>query len=347
MLLSGAIVITEYLLIEVTKQVERFNRNIGAFQSAFYETPEVFQSVRMHLPVNVLFGMVNYSMSVFLIESPIGMAIIGRELRTTFDVISNKSLQSVTLSILKNLSSHFPATFQNSTNDNFVRAAFWHSGLSHFGALFFMHETGLTAYVGFIYFDVPLKFSLLFLVQSQAKSLQHEPCCFLSDFESAMNFQTAHAIFAIDQHPKSGHPLIQRDWRVLHDSSNLEGELLFAVIAKPDAASLDERVFRTIAARTRYFAIWPAQLYGVLKHALRIGEVNNRFLQCLWFLHALILAYVRLCVKYIITQFIPDWRRFERSRVSDHQINRSQAVVATKKCRINCNDKMSPPKSFK
>jgi hypothetical protein len=27
-------------------------------------------------------------------------------------------------------------------------------------------------------------------------------------------------------------------------------------------------------------------------------------LQCLWFLHALILAYVRLCVKYIITQVI-------------------------------------------
>jgi hypothetical protein len=140
--------------------------------------------------------------------------------------------------------------------------------------------------------------------------LQHEPCRFLRDLESAVNFQTAHSVLAIDQHPKSGHPLIERDWRVLHDGSNLEGELLFAVIAKPDAASLNEGMFRTIAARASHFAIWPAQAYRVVKHALRIGKVNNRFLQCLWFLHAVILAYVRLCVKYIITQVIPDWRRF-------------------------------------
>jgi hypothetical protein len=79
------------LLIEVTKQVERFNGNIGAFQSAFYEAAKVLKPVRVYLPVQVLFGMVNDSMSVFLIQSPIGVAIIGRELRAAFDVISNKS----------------------------------------------------------------------------------------------------------------------------------------------------------------------------------------------------------------------------------------------------------------
>jgi hypothetical protein len=262
-------------------------------------TPE---ECAMALPVNVLFGMVNDAMSVFLVQPPIRVTIIRRELRAVFDVIPNECLQNVTLSILKNLSSHFAATFQNSTNDNFVRAAFWHSGLSHFGALFFVHEAGLTAYVGFIYFDVPLKFSLCFLVQGQTESLQHEPCCFLSDLKSAVNFQTAHSVFAIDQHPKSGHPLVERDWRILHYGSNLEGELLFAVIAKPDAASLNERMLRTIAARASHFSIWPAQAHGVIKDALRVGKVNNRFLQCLWFLHALILAYVRLCVKYIITR---------------------------------------------
>src|SRR5579864_520283 len=291
--------------------MERFNGNIGSFQSALYQTPKVFESVRVNLPVNVFFGMVNDAMSIFLIQSPIRMAIVRRELRAGFDIISNKGLQNVTLSILKNLSSHFAATFQNSTNDNFISAAFGHSGLSHFGALLLVHEAGLTAYVGFIYFDVPLKFSLCFLVQGQAESLQDEPCCFLCDLESAVNFQTAHSVLAIDQHPKSGHPLIERDWRVLHDGSNLEGELLFAVIAKPDAASLNEGMFRTIAARASYFSIRPAQAHCVVKHALRIGKVNNRFLQCLWLFHGLILAYVRLCVKYIIAQFIPDWRRFD------------------------------------
>src|SRR5579864_9344329 len=140
MFFGRTIVVTKYLLIEVTEKMERFNGNIGAFQSAFYEAPEIFQTVRVNLPVNVFLGMVNDSVSVFLIESPIGMAIVGRELRTGFDVVSNKCVQNVTLPILKNLSSHFAATFQNSTNDNFIRATFGHSGLSHFGALFFVHE---------------------------------------------------------------------------------------------------------------------------------------------------------------------------------------------------------------
>src|SRR5436305_15075345 len=98
MLCSRTVVITKYLLIEVTEKMERFNGNIGAFQSALYEAPEVFQPVRMNLPVNVLFGMVNDSMSVFLVQSPIRVAIIGRELRAGFDVIPNKCMQNVTLS---------------------------------------------------------------------------------------------------------------------------------------------------------------------------------------------------------------------------------------------------------
>ena len=70
--------------------MEWLNTNIGALESPLYETPEIFQSVRVYLPVNVLFGMVNDPMSVFLIQSPIGMAIISRELRAVFDVISNE-----------------------------------------------------------------------------------------------------------------------------------------------------------------------------------------------------------------------------------------------------------------
>jgi hypothetical protein len=83
-LFCSAIVVTEYLLIEVTEKMERLNGNIGAFQSALYETPKVFQSVRVYLSVNVFLGMVNDSVSVFLIQSPIGMTIISRELRAGF-----------------------------------------------------------------------------------------------------------------------------------------------------------------------------------------------------------------------------------------------------------------------
>ena len=90
MFFGRTIVVAKNLLIEVTEKMERFNGNIGSFQSALYQTPKVFESVRVNLPVNVFLGMVNDSMSVFLVQPPPGMAIIGRELRAVFDVVSNK-----------------------------------------------------------------------------------------------------------------------------------------------------------------------------------------------------------------------------------------------------------------
>src|SRR5258708_17897151 len=140
MLFGRTIVVAKHLLIKVAEQMKRFDANIGALQPAFYETPEILKAISVYLPVNVLFGMVNDPMSVFLIQSPIGMAIIRRELGAVFDVISNKCMQSLTLSIIKNLGSHFAAAFQDSTNNNFIGSAFWQSGLSHFGAFVFVHE---------------------------------------------------------------------------------------------------------------------------------------------------------------------------------------------------------------
>src|SRR5262249_43778798 len=126
---------------------------------------------------------------------------------------------------------------------------------------------------------------VVFGLHRLADSLQHEPRCFLSDSKSAMNFHTADSILAVREHPKSGHPLIHANRRILKDRSNLEGELLLAVIAKPDSPRFDKRVFLAIAAGTCNLPIRPAQLHGIVKAALLIGEVNNRFLQSPWFRH--------------------------------------------------------------
>src|SRR5688572_4957458 len=40
-----ALVETEGLLVQIPKQMERFNRHVGAFDGAFQETPEVFHTV--------------------------------------------------------------------------------------------------------------------------------------------------------------------------------------------------------------------------------------------------------------------------------------------------------------
>src|SRR6185437_15936206 len=228
---------------------------------------------------------------------PIALKIIRVKMGSGFDVFFYESMKSGHAAIRYYFGFHFSVTLQNASNYGFVVVSI----LKKFCSLGFVHETGLTAYVGFICFDVPCEFSRISLMQGQAQTLQHEPCGLLGDSQSAVNFQTAHTVFAIDQHPKSSHPLIERDWRILHYSSNLEGELLIAVIAKPDAASLDERMLRSLATGTGHFSIWPAQFDRILKTAFRVGKVNNRLLQGFWLFHESRVAGVYMCVKYINT----------------------------------------------
>src|SRR5207244_13299643 len=78
------------------------------------------------------------------------------------------------------------------------------------------------------------------ILQSQPKALKHEPCRLLSDAESAMDFHAADAILAVAQHPISHHPFVESERGILKDRADLDGELLFASTAEPDAPRLGE-----------------------------------------------------------------------------------------------------------
>ena|SRR6266850_1628486 len=52
-------VVAEHLLIQVAEEMERFHANVGSFESALEQAPEVFESVGVNLPVNIRLGMVN------------------------------------------------------------------------------------------------------------------------------------------------------------------------------------------------------------------------------------------------------------------------------------------------
>ena len=63
-----AFVESERLLIEVAKQIERFNRDVGALDGAFQETPEVLAPVGMDFAVHVGFGVVDHVVGVVRAE---------------------------------------------------------------------------------------------------------------------------------------------------------------------------------------------------------------------------------------------------------------------------------------
>jgi hypothetical protein len=54
-----AIIEPEGLFIEVAEQVKRFDRNIGAVQTAFQKRPEIFAAISMDVAANIFDGMVN------------------------------------------------------------------------------------------------------------------------------------------------------------------------------------------------------------------------------------------------------------------------------------------------
>ena len=71
-------VIPENLLIQIPEEMERLHADIGAFQLALEQAPEVFHSVGMNLSINVLFCVVdNLVLESLLLESHVGHERIG------------------------------------------------------------------------------------------------------------------------------------------------------------------------------------------------------------------------------------------------------------------------------
>jgi hypothetical protein len=100
--------------------------------------------------------------------------------------------------------------------------------------------------------------------------MKHEPCRVLANAKRLGEFVTADPILAICWHPKSDHSLIHSKRRVFKDGSYLNRELLFAVVAGPDAASLNKRMLCVSATRASYIAAWPAEFNSSLESILRI-----------------------------------------------------------------------------
>ena len=109
------------------------------------------------------------------------------------------------------------------------------------------------------------------------------------DAQSAAKFVATNSIFAVGEKPERRHPLIESERRIFKDGSDFEAELFFAVVAEPDAASLNERVLCFAATRTGNIAVRKAQFQRVVETALRIAEVCNGLLKCLGLIHAQIL----------------------------------------------------------
>jgi hypothetical protein len=169
-----------------------------------------------------------------------------------------------------------------------------------------MHIARFASDKGLIDFNFAAEFAAMLPLLGKPDTMEHEPCGFLSHSKRFRNFATANAILAVKDQPHCRKPLVQTERRVLEDSSNLHRELSprVAFAALPAQLILQEADTRTAAPWTGN-AVLPLGATGdeIVQAVLLIREVQDRFLQGLWFVcafHASIVRWNRVLVNYII-----------------------------------------------
>src|ERR1019366_1047906 len=125
-----------------------------SLNAAFQQAPEVFESIGMHPSTNVLNGMVNHLMLVFLFESIIGSKCVCVNCGPSRDMPLYFALKNTLAAIFNYGSSDFPATLQDSHNCGLVFSA--GSGDAPL-ALVMVHITSLSTNERFVNFDLSIK----------------------------------------------------------------------------------------------------------------------------------------------------------------------------------------------
>lgn len=274
-----AVIETIGLLIQITEQMERFDRYIRAAKRPLQETPEVLNSVCMDVTFDVLFRVVDYSMRIF-IKPFVSWPAVAEHVRTFGYVAIDVTVQRVAARIADYMRSHFAVPFKQAHDSDLTRAA----GAVNLASAFApVHVASKSADVGFVHFHFASQFlSKRSGLHCQADSVLHEPRSLLRDSDSAVNLIGANTILATGNHPDRSQPLIQTERAILKDGPDLNTELAAWVraLALPLALDSQEGNILTSARRTSDYAIRPATRFQILKAVRRIREVNDCLLEC-------------------------------------------------------------------
>jgi hypothetical protein len=253
----------------------------------------------MNRAVHVLNRVVDNFVGVLASEPFVGKQFICVEGGSRFDALLDFSLKNFLLAVLHNHGLDFAATLDETDHGSFVFPA----GSSDATlTLRDVHIASLPTNEGFVHFDFTAHLHDAAVLQSQPETVKHEPSRPLHDAKITPQFITADSVLAVHKKPEANHPLVHAERRIFKDGSDLHGELLLALFAKPYLSSGDEGVAVQPTSWASNLAIRPAKALGILETAVRIGKVGYRFLQGLWSfvsscVHTQNILELALCVK--------------------------------------------------
>lgn len=279
------------LLIEISKQVKRFDANIRSLEASLEKRPEVFNSVRVNLTVNILLSVIDYVVNVFILKFVVAGEHVGINRRTSRNVPADCRINVGSVGSVNNLSADLASvTIQQAHYRNLANMAFEKRSLAE------MEVTRRTADESFVNFDLARQLCERTVLHCLADAMKQKPRALLRDAKRAMKFKRANAVLSVRNQPDSAKPLVESDRRIFHQRPNLDRELSFRVlrVALPDLGVLKVGNVLRAATRTGNNAIRPAERHQELAAVIRIREVNDcllkRFGEVLFAFHAVKVA---------------------------------------------------------
>jgi|HubBroStandDraft_1064217.scaffolds.fasta_scaffold22605_3 hypothetical protein len=297
-------VIPERLFVQVPKQVERLYADIGSMQSALQQTPEVLHRVRVDVAVHVLNSVVDNGVLVVVLQPVVRLQGIAENSGPGFNAVLNDWLELFLGTGSDMSGDNITATLDHPKYNFFILAA--RAG-NLLGPFVFMHVPRLAADKSLVYFDFPAQLVEGAILHGKADAVEHEPCGFLSDAQTTVDFVGTYSVLAVDDKPRGREPLFQGKRGILKDSPGFERERRLRVpdVALPHAGLGAPSYTLGAAFGAGNLPVGPAQFHHELTAVLKVGEVQNRVSEGCFAVHDSSLPESVHHVKYIIASSRP------------------------------------------
>lgn len=272
--------VPECLFARVPVQVERRDVRIRPLDGSLEDRPEVLQPVRMDRSESVGDGVIDCPVQERIRQAVIRAGGVGVDRRASIDVAKHVAAQRGAIDLGTNESPYFSAALQDALHGRHViRAAPGDELLSPR----LVHVGGLAPDIGFVRLNLAVHLVAALLLHPFSDAMQHEPRRILADANRAPEFVAADPVAAVDQIPDGHEPLGQRDFRLLENRPDRQGDLFlaFAAIALEQWPILHGCDALTTAARAGDLSVRPFESHHQLAAEVFVREVADGFDQCL------------------------------------------------------------------
>lgn len=267
------------LLVQVSEKVERLNTNIGAFDRTLEKTPEVLKTVSVYGSLRVADRVIHYVVDVLGGEAVVRLERVRIDYTSALNVSINLRVKSRAAGVADYcdadcaMSLRFVFAGEHSHYRDLAASTCAGDDSRALGRV---HVPRLAADVSFINFNFAANLSKRLCLHCEADAVKHEPRGFLCNFDRAGKLVTTNPVFTINDHPHRGHPLRQRNRRILENGADLDAELFLASATLEHPAGRKERHRSRLTLRANGARRPPEVCYELVRY-IRVREVGDRF----------------------------------------------------------------------